>query len=86
MRTTLDIDDDVLTAAKELARLEKRSAGAVMSDLARRSLTGVSSQGDAGRAPRSSRATGVAGFRPFPARGKVVTNELIDSIRDAEGI
>ena len=27
MRTTLDIDDDVLQAAKELARSEKKTAG-----------------------------------------------------------
>jgi hypothetical protein len=36
MRTTLDIDDDVLQTAKEMAAKEKRSAGAVISDLARR--------------------------------------------------
>jgi len=29
VRTTLDIDDDVLRAAKELARREKKTAGAV---------------------------------------------------------
>lgn len=39
MRTTLDIDDDVITAARELARDERRSIGAVVSDLARRGLT-----------------------------------------------
>jgi hypothetical protein len=39
MRTTLDIDDDVLEAAKELAKHEKKTAGAVISDLARKALT-----------------------------------------------
>ena len=39
MRTTLDIDDDVLQAAKEIARREKRTAGAVVSMLARSALT-----------------------------------------------
>jgi hypothetical protein len=38
MRTTLDIDDDVLQAAKELAAAQGRTAGKVLSDLARRSL------------------------------------------------
>ena len=38
MRTTLDIDDDVLNAAKELAALRKTTAGRVLSDLARRAL------------------------------------------------
>jgi len=31
MRTTLDIDDDVLQAAKELARRERKTAGAMIS-------------------------------------------------------
>ena len=39
MRTTLDIDDDVMAAVRELARGEGRSIGAVVSDLARRGLT-----------------------------------------------
>jgi hypothetical protein len=38
MRTTLDIDDDVLNATKELAALRKTTAGKVLSELARRSL------------------------------------------------
>ncbi len=38
MRTTLDIDDDVLRAAKELARRERKSAGRVLSELARRGM------------------------------------------------
>jgi len=38
MRTTLDIDDDVMVAARELARDEGTSIGAVVSDLARRGL------------------------------------------------
>lgn len=38
MRTTLDLDDDVIDAARELARNEGTSIGAVVSDLARRGL------------------------------------------------
>ena len=38
MRTTLEIDDDVIAAARELARDEGTSIGAVVSDLARRGL------------------------------------------------
>jgi hypothetical protein len=38
VRTTLEIDDDVLQAAKELAAAEGRTAGAVVSSLARRGL------------------------------------------------
>ncbi|MDT0200361.1 type II toxin-antitoxin system VapB family antitoxin [Nocardioides sp. AE5] len=38
MRTTLAIDDDVLEEARELASVEGRSLGAVISELARRGL------------------------------------------------
>lgn len=38
MRTTLAIDDDVLSQAREIAAAEGRSLGAVISALARRSL------------------------------------------------
>jgi hypothetical protein len=38
VRTTLQLDDDVLDSARELAAAEGRSLGAVISDLARRSL------------------------------------------------
>jgi hypothetical protein len=39
VRTTLDIDDDVVTAARELAAYEHRSLGSVISALARHGLT-----------------------------------------------
>jgi hypothetical protein len=39
MRTTLDIDEDILQAAKELARAEGKTAGQVLSELARKGLT-----------------------------------------------
>ena len=48
MRTTLDIDDDVVTAARELAAAERRSLGSVISQLARRGLTPASVDSDAG--------------------------------------
>jgi len=38
MRTTLNIDADVLRAVKELARLRAQTAGHVLSELARESL------------------------------------------------
>ena len=79
MRTTLDIDDDVLAAAKELARLQRKSAGQVVSQLLRRALAG---QEDG---PLENK-TAVGGFRPFPSRGVPITNEKIDSLRDDEGI
>lgn len=38
MRTTLEIDDDVLQAAKEIAANRRTTAGRVLSDLARKAL------------------------------------------------
>lgn len=44
----MDIDDDVISAARELASAERRSLGSVISELARRGLTParVDSDGD----------------------------------------
>jgi hypothetical protein len=80
MRTTLDIADDVLAAVKELARQQGKSAGEVISVLARRALTGTH---DAS-AVREPKAT--YGFKPFAAEGKVVSNEAIDRLRDRDGV
>jgi hypothetical protein len=83
MRTTLDIDDDLLAAAKELARREGATAGQVVSRLLRRSLTAGVEPAPAAKTRRRS----VAGFVPFPARpGVMTTNEQVDAMRDAEGI
>jgi len=38
MRTTLEIDDDVMLAAREMARLKNQGIGRTISDLARRGL------------------------------------------------
>jgi len=79
MRTTLEIDDDVLTAAKEMARREHASAGAVVSKLLRQALN------------NNANAAGVNepseeyGFAPFGRRGGVVSNELINQLREEAG-
>jgi hypothetical protein len=76
MRTTLEIDDDVLEAAKSLARQSNRTAGAVLSELARRTLTSGPT--------KPTRRAGVGGFVPFESRGGLVTNEQIDRLRDQD--
>ena len=78
MRTTLDIDDDVLLAAKERARREHKTAGMVVSELLRQALTAPPALPEAAvREPPS-----LYGFQPFPSRGGIVTNALIDQLRD----
>jgi len=78
MRTTLDIEEDVLVAVKELARHEKTTAGKVISRLARRGLSG-----DINGTKKVEYRNGVP---LLPRRGVIVTNELIDRIREEEGI
>ena len=74
MRTTLEIDDDVLLAAKELASREGKTAGQVLSELARRGI----------QAPRARRSASKPrnGFEVLPADGRVVTTELVERILD----
>ena len=69
-------DDDVLQAAKDLARREKKTAGQMISELVRRAL-GASPAGAGAKEPKP-----LYGLRPFPRRGGIVTNELIDKLRE----
>jgi hypothetical protein len=80
MRTTLDIDDDVLMAAEELAKSRKSTAGEVISELARKALTASAElsgvKGPGGAVLRN-------GWYVLPRReGPLVTSELIQQLRD----
>ncbi len=77
MRTTLDIEDDVLQAAKELAQRNGGTAGQVISDLARRGLN----------APTMKRRPGLRGGVPvLPSRGEIVTLDHVQRLQDEEGV
>ena len=78
MRKTLDIEDDVLVAAKEMARREHLTAGQVISRLARLALTA--------RLDQQPSAETVAGFRPLPARGVLVSNDPVNALREHESV
>ncbi len=80
MRTTLDLDDDVLASAKEIAQRENKTAGQVLSALARQALTQGLPSPRAGATVRSGAAA--FGFKPFAQRGAVVTNDIIRKLRD----
>ena len=78
MRTTLDIEDDVLQAAKEIAGRERSTAGLVLSRLARAGLRG---------SDRTAPAKLRNGVPVFPARSdEVVTLEHVQKLMDDEGI
>lgn len=73
MRTTLDIDEDVLESAKELAAKRGSTAGRVLSELARIAL-----------APRDRAARRRNGVPILPKqRGtRVVTPGIVNRLRD----
>ena len=65
-------------AAKALGRQEHKSAGQVLSELARKGLS-VSK----GMADLDSEEE-FLGFKPLPTRGVIVTSELIERLREDE--
>lgn len=78
MRTTLDIEDDVLQAAKELAHHEGATIGQMVSKLARKGLAGAG----VGVAPQLMRN----GVPILPPRGEVITLERVQEIMDTEAV
>ena len=76
MRTTLEIDDDVIQAARELARLKNQSVGRAISDLARRGLVPQN-------LPSVQLEHGIPVWKHGP--GAIpVTNELVRSLAEDE--
>lgn len=73
VRTTLDIDEDVLESAKELAARRRTTAGRVLSELARSALA------PRDRTPR--RRNGVP-ILPKQRGTRLVTPEIVNRLRD----
>lgn len=75
MRTTLDIDEDVLAAAKEIASARSTTAGKILSDLARQAL-----------APSEEQPIVLNGVPLLPPRwgSRPVTMEEVNRLRDEE--
>ena len=81
MRTTLNIDTELLVATKELAEREHKTAGQVISELLRQALR---ARAEPTRMQKTSSRDN-HGFRPVPSRGGVVTNRHINQLRDELG-
>jgi hypothetical protein len=75
----LDIEDDVLQAAKELAQREGGTAGKIISNLARRGLARPATN------PKKSSNTR-GGVPLLASRGEVVTLDHVRNLKDQEGI
>jgi hypothetical protein len=73
MRTTLDIDDDVLKVAKDIAAAQKKTCGEVISELARAALQLRAEKLDVSKLEIRN------GIPILPARG-VATKELVDRL------
>lgn len=83
MRTTLDIDDSVLNAVKDIAKHEHKTAGEMVSLLLRQALQHRQQK------PTTSKIKeppAKYGFRPFPAGENPVSNAEVDKLRDDLGI
>lgn len=78
MRTTIDLDDDILQAAKELAAGRGQTIGKVVSALARRGLAQAP-----GQAPEALR-NGVPLLAPRAAGAPRPTAGLVNQLRDKE--
>lgn len=76
MRTTLDLDEDVLQAAKELANMRGVTAGRVVSDLVRKALTPT------GPVPKVRNGVPLLPRRPVGA--PILTMKLVNELRDDE--
>lgn len=74
VRTTFDIDDDVLQAARELASVQGHTIGQVLSALARKGL-----EADAGKAGRSRNGVPLLPRRPGAPR---LTMKRVNELRD----
>ncbi len=88
MSTTLSIDDEVLFAAKSLARREGRSLGEVICDLARQALQAPAPDGTAKRAPTVlDDQLAKLGLTPYRAPDvTLVTQAQVDALRETEGL
>jgi hypothetical protein len=79
MRTTLSIDDDVLTYVRAKAQREKASIGEVISGLVREGIRANQSLTLTLQEPKSKYAV-------LPLRDELITNDHVRSLIDAEGI
>jgi len=76
MRTTLDLDEDVLQAAKELAEVRGVTAGRVVSDLVRKALTPTTA------VPKVR--NGVPLLPRRPPGSPILTMKFVNELRDEE--
>ena len=88
MRTTFDLDDDVLAAAKALAKARQTTAGRIISDTMRRAIQlGLAdAEPQSGPGPATAPPAHVFGFSPLTAPDQhIVTDATVRALRDETG-
>lgn len=86
MRTTLEIEDDVYVHARQVAAAEHVAVGKVVSRLMRQGLQNAAAHSTHAAVADSSGFVYKHGIPVLPADGRVITQALIERIRDEEGI
>ncbi|MEI6675509.1 MAG: CopG family transcriptional regulator [Verrucomicrobiota bacterium] len=83
MRTTLEIDDDVLLAAKELAIKQRKTAGKIVSEIFRRGMR----MGSSAPAVKEGQPYAMKNGIPIlPSRGELVTTEHVQRVMEKENL
>ena len=82
MLTTIDLEDDLLAAVREFACMQNVATGRVISRLMREALSRHSSLIKEGGVETKV----VAGFRSFASRGVMSSNDIVNELRDREGV
>jgi len=91
MRTTLDIDDDVLAAAKSLAKAANTTAGRIISDTMRRAIQNGLAEprpltGEQKGKLKVAEPQAVYGFKALTSSGQhIVTPDMVRTLRDELG-
>lgn len=87
MGTPLDIEDSVLSAVKELAQRQGKTAGEVLSTLARQALPLGAGAADRQQRNAVSEPPASDGFRPRSANGDTLaSNTWVNKLRDELGV
>lgn len=92
MRTTINFADHALYAAKSYAQQQQQTLGEAVNELVLKGLQAMSAVKTKTKSPKAMSTAELdarfhaMGFRTIPSRGGVITNELVNQIREEEGI
>ena len=83
MRTTLDLEPDVLLQARQIAQMQRTSIGKTVSRLLRERFQ---SPPQTEQAPDANGFIYRNGFAVLPSRGEIISAEHVQRLMDEEGV